>query len=667
LRVGNGDIDWVITNREHLGSDGSGGDAPRPITVQDVQDANGLRWQIEQMHRELKQLVGTEKCQCRVARSQRNHLACCYLAWLSLRMAAQRMGHTLYAARTNLFREFLRAQLRNPTSSLSARCSDTYPYNDELVSLAKHYPNVWVDLCWAWSIDPYSARDFVRRMIHAVPSNKLFAFGGDTWWPNAAVAYAAMARQWLARSLQAEVDENLLTEKQAIALATRWMRSNQEACFDLEARGRPSRRPGSSDRVRKQAKIPCPKPHPTEPPVGASDEPAPPNLVYVFADQLRYGSCGFAGDAQARTPRIDGFAAEGVNFSNAVACTPVCTAYRATLFTGLYTTSHGMVINELRIHPGQRCFGHVLTDAGYRTAYIGKWHLWANELGNHYDAKNSFVPPGPHRLGFDGEWKAYNFHHENYGTYYHADTPDKMFYGEGVYEPEAQTDLAIDFVRRAASDPDDSRPFALVMSWGPPHDPWGPDNVPARFWDAFAGEAFPDPPNYRPENDEPYCDDWSRLRSSDRAQLESWRRGYYAQTASVDACFGRLLDGLHAAGVAEDTLVVFTSDHGEMMGAQGRRAKNIFYDEACRVPLLLRWPAGGVSGGKTCDACLGSVDLLPTLCGLMGLEAPAGVEGMDLSHCAYGRPGPEPEAALLRARGRSPKWEDGHEWRALAR
>jgi predicted TIM-barrel fold metal-dependent hydrolase len=109
-----------------------------------------------------------------------------------------------------------------------------YPYNDELVSLAKHYPNVWVDLCWAWSIDPYSARDFVRRMIHAVPSNKLFAFGGDTWWPNAAVAYAAMARQWLARSLQAEVDENLLTEKQAIALATRWMRSNQEACFDLE-------------------------------------------------------------------------------------------------------------------------------------------------------------------------------------------------------------------------------------------------------------------------------------------------------------------------------------------------------------------------------------------------------------------------------------------------
>ena len=110
LRVGNGDIDWVITNRDTLGQ----GDTQRPMTVQDVQEANGLRWQIEQMHRELKQLVGTEKCQCRAARSQRNHLSCCYLAWLSLKMAAKGTGGTLYGRRANLFREFLRQQLRNP-------------------------------------------------------------------------------------------------------------------------------------------------------------------------------------------------------------------------------------------------------------------------------------------------------------------------------------------------------------------------------------------------------------------------------------------------------------------------------------------------------------------------------------------------------------------------
>lgn len=111
-----------------------------------------------------------------------------------------------------------------------------YPYSAELAALAKHYPNVYVDMCWAWSIDPRSACEFVRRMIHAVPSNKLFAFGGDTFWPTAAVDYAAQARTWLARALQAEVDDGLLTGRAAIALATRFMRTNQEACFDIAGR-----------------------------------------------------------------------------------------------------------------------------------------------------------------------------------------------------------------------------------------------------------------------------------------------------------------------------------------------------------------------------------------------------------------------------------------------
>ncbi len=108
-----------------------------------------------------------------------------------------------------------------------------YPYSDEIVALAKHYPNVYVDLCWAWSIDPWTSSDFVRRMIHAVPATKLFAFGGDTAWAPAIVGYTAQARLWLTRALQAEVDDGLLTERQAIAYATRVMRTNQEACFDL--------------------------------------------------------------------------------------------------------------------------------------------------------------------------------------------------------------------------------------------------------------------------------------------------------------------------------------------------------------------------------------------------------------------------------------------------
>ena len=110
----NGDIDWIITNR-NVSDNGSSDDAQTAITLQDVQDENALRWQIEQLHRELKQLVGTQKCQCRKARSQRNHLGLCYLAWLSLKVHARKFCVTLYAAHTNLFSDYLRAELRKPT------------------------------------------------------------------------------------------------------------------------------------------------------------------------------------------------------------------------------------------------------------------------------------------------------------------------------------------------------------------------------------------------------------------------------------------------------------------------------------------------------------------------------------------------------------------------
>lgn len=109
-----------------------------------------------------------------------------------------------------------------------------YPYNDEIVSLAKHFQNVTVDLCWAWEIDPYSTKDFLRRMLHAVPLNRLFAFGGDTRHPTCAYAYSIQARIWLNRTLQEEVRDGYLTEKQAMRVAQAWMIENQREYFRLE-------------------------------------------------------------------------------------------------------------------------------------------------------------------------------------------------------------------------------------------------------------------------------------------------------------------------------------------------------------------------------------------------------------------------------------------------
>ena len=391
----------------------------------------------------------------------------------------------------------------------------------------------------------------------------------------------------------------------------------------------------------------------------AEDGPARPNIIFILADQLRYQSCGYAGDKQARTPNLDRLAASGVNFRQAVSSMPVCCAYRASLFTGKYTSSTGMVINELRLNPNHTCLGHCLTRGGYETGYVGKWHLYANQLGHHDEPNNSFTPRGPHRLGFDGYWAAYGFHHVYYNAYYHTESPKKIFFGKDVYEPDGQTDLAIDFINKAK---DKGKPFYLTLSVGTPHSPWRPDNVPARWRDMFKDVQFPAAPNYTQKKD-PYGDGWSNYHH-DPDKINRWKQLYYAMTANLDWNVGRILDAVDNARIAGNTIIVFTSDHGEMFGAHGRMMKNIFYEEAARVPFLIRWP-GKIPKGHVSDACMNTVDIMPTLLSFADLPVPKEVEGTDLSHCAFNTEGPEPEFAFLMNTGACAAWEDGHEWRAL--
>lgn len=170
------------------------------------------------------------------------------------------------------------------------------------------------------------------------------------------------------------------------------------------------------------------------------------------------------------------------------------------------------------------------------------------------------------------------------------------------------------------------------------------------------------PPNYSEEVD-PHGDAWSNIRKNPES-INEWMRIYYAMTANLDWNVGRLLKTMEEVGIGDNTITLFTSDHGEMFGAHGRMKKNIFYDEAARVPFLMRWP-GKIPAGHVSDACASTVDIMPTLLGLAGAEIPKEVEGMDLSHCALRTPGPEPEAALLQNTGACASWEDGHEWRAV--
>lgn len=382
-----------------------------------------------------------------------------------------------------------------------------------------------------------------------------------------------------------------------------------------------------------------------------------PNLVYVFADQLRLQSCGYAGDEHAETPNIDRLAREACDLRQTVANTPVCAAYRASLLTGKYTSSTGMVINELRLSPEHDCIGHALTRAGYDTSYIGKWHLWANELGHHDETRNAFIPPGPYRMGFDGLWAAYNFNHDSFNAPYFRDTPDRKFWEQ--YEPDSQTTMAIDYLKSAAHQ---DRPFALFLSWGPPHDPWTWDNVPEHLRERFARKDIPLSPNYSEEID-PHCDGWQRPDEEYLANLRQYMQGYYAQTTNIDANLGRMMRALDELGLSDDTIFVFTSDHGEMFGSHGRRAKLIFYEEACRVPFLLRWTNTVPAAVR--DACFSTVDVMPTLLGLMNIPCPETAEGTDCSQLVLGHGGEEPDAAYMQGIGATAAWVDGSEWRAM--
>lgn len=391
---------------------------------------------------------------------------------------------------------------------------------------------------------------------------------------------------------------------------------------------------------------------------GQSPAAKRPNLVYIFADQLRYFSCGYAGDEYARTPNIDRLASQGCNFHQAISSSPVCAPYRASLLTGKYQSSTGMVINELRLSPKHESIGHVLTRNHYRTAYIGKWHLWANELGHHELTRNGFVPPSSYRLGFDNFWQAYNFNHQYFKSPYFEN--DKTRRIRQQFEPNGQTDSAIRFLQEVGKA---EQPFALFVSWGPPHDPWDAGNVKPEYLELYRNIQLPRRPNYSEKSD-PYADTWATLPPDYGQLIDSFQRSYYALTADIDFNVGRIVNELDRQGLADNTILVFSSDHGEMFGAHGRKAKYIFYEEAARVPFLIRWP-GHIPAKQVSDVLLGTPDIMPTLLSLLALPIPSSVEGTDLSRHALGKGGAEPPAAHMQGMGTTAAWADGTEWRAL--
>jgi arylsulfatase A-like enzyme len=370
-----------------------------------------------------------------------------------------------------------------------------------------------------------------------------------------------------------------------------------------------------------------------------------PNIVFVFGDQWRAQATGYAGDPNVQTPNLDCFAQESLNFTHAVSNCPVCSPWRATLMTGQYPLTHGVFVNDVPISSNPVYLADVFKDAGYDTAYIGKWHIDGH-------GRSTCIPP-ERRKGFD-YWKVRECTHDYNDSFYYAGGSEKLWW-EG-YDAIAQTRDAQVYIQerakcsgRSPTEPD--KPFLLMLSWGPPHDPY--QTAPEEFRKLYN----PDDITLRPNVPEETASD-----------AREWLAGYYAHCSALDWCFGELMHTLAEAGLADNTLVVFTSDHGDMVGSHGARNKQRPWDESILVPMLLRYPAAFGRGARRIDTPLNSPDLMPTLLGLAGLPIPSTVEGHDFAPFLRGEAEAPEKAALIELPAcfhQYAYYRGGRDWRGL--
>ncbi|MBK7404911.1 MAG: sulfatase [Phycisphaerales bacterium] len=375
--------------------------------------------------------------------------------------------------------------------------------------------------------------------------------------------------------------------------------------------------------------------------------PTRPNIVFIMADDHGWQAVGAYGSVVNRTPNIDRIAAEGMRFDRAFVTNSLCAPSRAVILTGLFSHLNGVMTNVEKFDASQPTFPRLLGESGYSTAMIGKWHLKNNPEGfDHYEI---LVDQGPY----------YN--------------PAMIRDGERVqhagYTTDIITDLAIDWLREGR---DKSKPFVLMCQHKAPHRNWkpSPDHI-----DDYEDETIPEPPTL--------FDDWADNASPARAQemmvardlndhdlklarqgemndeqralwdaaydprnetfrslgltgddLTRWKyqrfaKDYLRCIASVDDGVGRLLNELDAEGLADNTIVVYTSDQGWFLGEHGWFDKRWMYDESFRTPLLIRWP-GVIRPGSVNTDLVQNLDFAPTFLDAAGVPVPWRMQGQSM-------------------------------------
>lgn len=354
----------------------------------------------------------------------------------------------------------------------------------------------------------------------------------------------------------------------------------------------------------------------------ASTEEVPPNVIFVLADQWRAQAVGYAGNEDVITPNIDRLSEESLVFENAVTIMPVCAPWRASFISGQYPLTHGIFYNDKPFPTDANTIGKIYKEAGYQTGYIGKWHLNGHERGEHPFSGRDKPVPKERRQGFD-YWKVREVTH-NYNNSFYFDEDNERQVWEG-YDAFPQTDSAISYIHKNRENP-----FLLVLSWGPPHDPY--HTAPEKF------KSLYDPGKIKLRPNVP-----DAFQDSARNVIAN----YYAHCTALDEALGELLAAVEQEGIADNTIFVFTSEHGDMLMSKGVLKKQRPWDESIKVPLLIRYPQKfGRQQRRVIDP-INTPDLLPTLLGMSEIEIPETVEGTDFSPVLLAGGNLENEAALI--------------------
>lgn len=390
-----------------------------------------------------------------------------------------------------------------------------------------------------------------------------------------------------------------------------------------------------------------------------------PNILLICTDQQRWDTLGCYGDAQAKTPNLDELAKEGAVFEQCYVQNPICSPSRASLFTGKYVRNHGLWANGVSLPRHEIMFSKVLADAGYDCGSIGKMHLspcegWQTEV-RHQDGFRVFewAHDPIHRSPQNAylKWLRKN-HPEIYsGIFPSEGHPDKAEAGNkakgatpmNTVPVEAHyshwvAERAISFIegrgenREEGAGRDDDQPFFLMANFFDPHHPFGAPEAFRKLIDAEGlasparqdGELEAKPQMQQAYSEKSYGGHAPGFQEYTGDEIKEIRAAYYAMIALVDYEVGRILAALERSGRASDTLVIFSSDHGEMLGDHDILLKGpMMYDACTRVPLLVRWP-GHIEPGTRVDDLVQWIDLPATFLDVAGAKGEHQGQGASL-------------------------------------